>query len=987
MTEETNTSEEEDDSEFLKEIHLINTVDDQVALDKEYAEFSRFRSHVQKAENRGVSRKQILPFRALTEIDENRKERIGLKDLFVAYCENGNRAWLNPGKGIAALENTLRKFNGDQKILTPIISLLIDVAKSKLSPAAFLKYVILPRLRLDMNWRSWPKTHFPAFHIIRKILSDVQASPSYESDIIANGRLSLARDIILTKYVGGPVARIELSKLSNASFQTEYAMHWKNLQYNNYMAFFFIKRNVLPFLSQLSGKLEANQILELVLELPLLEEAFHIAYPDELYFQKKLPNFSLYPVSFHHSYYKRLGLGYSLFQVYSELLGFTRVIRTTLPTRAGIYLAELIAKKILKKQSPSYITELDRLIQLLPDRGGLYTYGWHIEQFVNLDQTERMRFIENVESNGGHHPNFVRPFWMVRGNWGNIDFAEYYESIKEENARNLIESIASNLNMSDYISGQKKKGFTVASFLEAYSAQYPENKNQVFDYQKDIVDGRDRAWTRQDVAYIDSIHPQFQKLLLMSVLRGIGMHFSNFKSTTLSELFHSYSAANTLPTLPYEIGFEWEDTKKESKDTKGEEIIRSTINLNLFHELIAALNEENGQCSQLIPILGREHLELKTSLAEKRSALATSSDENIKEKTEKAIKHIEKQINQLEEIQVKFSNWDLERQIIFLVFYASKNADRFESLFPLTISILIHSKLVGEEIASGREELLQDIVVENLQMYQIDTLVLFCKKLVGELKENQKIKSVFDSSDSDFKEILVPYSSLKKQSLQINSLDAALNRLLRVGKMEAERAKWLDHTIKADAAPKLRKYKLYTSKSFIDSYYGDMGGICLSIAPKEILRPNLFNYRIADETSGKIVGMFLLTYSAQKIKSLGISEFFSAFAINPLYSVLYHWSKKEKLLFYLWIRSLLEFISFTSGKPLFLAGRGTYGLLSEGSEYAEIIESTERQFQSPKVDDAYSLDIYYNKSAYGRSYMIIDPMDAGTKHAHRILKL
>jgi hypothetical protein len=905
---------EDDDTEFLDSIVAQNLPEDQAAEDKEYLEFKRFRSQVKTAEERGISRKQILPFRALTELDEGRKDRIGIKPLFILFCESGNRTWLNPGKGIGVLEATLRKFSGDRKILIPLIELLIQITEAKLSPAAFLKFIILPRLRGDMNWRNWEKAHFPAFQIIKNILTEVISATQFQTEIIQNGQLTLARDIILPKYVGGPIAKLDLSKFSNAHFQSQYAKHWKGLQFANYLAFFFIKRNVLPLLSELSGKLEANQILSLVSELVPLENEFTIAYPDEIYSWKKLPNFSLYPVSFHHSYRKRVDAGYSLFQIYSELLGFTKAIRTTLPTRAGIHLAELIVKKMLKKQSPSFILQLHRLIEALPDSGGLRTYGWHIDCFVNLSQPDRDEFLRQVEANGGLHPRFPRPFWMrfQRDGDPNLEMSGYYESIGLENLKDLITNISSHLQMSEFLNQKVQKTPLVNHFLTAFCEKFPEKQPWIRGYQEDILEGRDRAWTSKDIQFIDAIHPEFQKLLLMSVIRGIGANFSRFKSTTLNELYTSYASANELPTLPYEIGFEWEDTTKENKVPKDEELIRRSLNLQLFEDLISALGIENGNTSQVISILGIEHLHLKNSITEKRDRLINTDDEVQKEKTQKAIPHLEKQIKQLEEIQMKFPTWTLEKQIVFIIFFASKNADRLDNLFPLTVSLLLNSKVINEEILIGKDELLADIIVENLQMYQIDSLILFCKNLTQSLQANEKIISLFEAKDAEFIDILAPYSSLKKQSIEVAALDAALNRLLRVGKMESEKAKWLDKIIKATEAPKMRKYKIYTSKSFIDSYYGDMGGICLASRPKEILRPNLFNYRIADETSGKIVGMFLLTYSTQRIESLGINEFFSAFAINPLYSVLYHWSKKKNYSF------ISGFAAYSNSSPSLL---------------------------------------------------------------------
>ncbi|MCZ8156054.1 MAG: hypothetical protein O9264_08040 [Leptospira sp.] len=985
---ETLEDEEEDDTEFLDGIVAQNIPENQAAQDKEYTEFKRFRSQVETAEERGISRKQILLFRALTELDEGRKDRIGIKPLFLLFCENGNSTWLNPGKGIGALEATLRKFSGDRKILIPIIELLIQIAEAKLSPAAFLKFIILPRLRGDMNWRNWEKSHFPAFRIIKNILTDVLSAPQFQSEILENGQLTLARDIVLAKYVGGPIAKLELNQIVNAQFQIDYATHWKNIQFNNYLALYFIKSNVLPILSNLSSKLDARQILALLSELPTLENAFFENYPDEIYSWKKLPNYALYPVSFHYSYNERIRLGYSIYEVYSEALGYTRIMAKILPTRAGIYLCELLAKKILRKGSNSFTIDLGRLIELIPDSGGLYTYRWHVERLIQLNADERKQFIDATQANAGIHPDFHRPLWMENGLLpGPFTVGDYTDRIRGANTGIILKQIAKDLKLDEYLQN-KKEQLSISGFLKAYYDQNPNKKEIIEDYFMDIIKGQDREWTAADAKSIDSIHPEFQKVLLLTTLRGLGGTFSRFKSDSLQGLFRNFSEASHLPSLPYEISFEWEDTEKENKKPKDEVEIRKKINLALFESCIKALGDTTKKVTNdLLPIIGRELIQLQNSLSEKRNQLIDINEENQKLKIQNAIKHIEVQIKRLYKLRDDFVLWDKAKQLIFIIFYASKYADGEDTVFQLAVNLVLQFLAKDNTLASEMESILQDIVVDNLQSYQIDVLVSFAKRITDELLRNEKILAIFDLKDAIFVEHISPYSSLKKQAININALDAAMNKLFRVGKMQAEKAKWLDFLIKQTEEPKMRNYRIYTSKSFVDAYYGDMGGICLSLMPKEILRPNLYNFRIADETDGKIVGMFLLTYSQLGVKSLGISDFFAAFAINPLYSVLYHWSKKEKLLFYLWIRSLLEFISFTSGKPVFLAGRSSYGLLSEGSEFTQVIETTEKQFKSPKVTDAFSLDIYYNKQAYANAYMICDPMEPSTKHAHRLLKL
>jgi hypothetical protein len=197
--------------------------------------------------------------------------------------------------------------------------------------------------------------------------------------------------------------------------------------------------------------------------------------------------------------------------------------------------------------------------------------------------------------------------------------------------------------------------------------------------------------------------------------------------------------------------------------------------------------------------------------------------------------------------------------------------------------------------------------------------------------------------------------------------------------MQSDRAKW--QGILDRLEQKNEKYfhdmEIYTSKTFIDSYYGDMGGICLSSHPEQILRPGFFVQRLLDNTDKQIIGMSILYLSNGGFSSYQVqsNNFWQAFAFNPLSSVLSHYSEEQQLRLYLQFRMNMEKIAWATKLPVAVSGIDTpWGLISNNGCFCDLIRKYE--YSKPtakKVSNAKGLSIYYRESAYTVALVIIDP--------------
>jgi hypothetical protein len=271
-----------------------------------------------------------------------------------------------------------------------------------------------------------------------------------------------------------------------------------------------------------------------------------------------------------------------------------------------------------------------------------------------------------------------------------------------------------------------------------------------------------------------------------------------------------------------------------------------------------------------------------------------------------------------------------------------------------------------------------DISVDVLSYQQFDYLLNLLETLFFTLREDQEIIDLLEG-DTVLQEMLGPYLITKKKEVTLDALDAAAKKMTGYAGMQAERAKWqgILNKMKQKDEKYFHSMEIYTSKTFMDSFYGDMGGICLSQYPQQILHPGFFVQRLTDNTEKQIVGMSILCLSSGGFFSHEVSaqSYFQAFAFNPLASLLKHFSAEQQLYLYLQFRLNMEKAARMTNMPILLSGVDTpWGLISNNAYFGDLIREYEYgKTTAKKVLNAKGLSLYYKKENYAVALVIIDP--------------
>jgi hypothetical protein len=400
---------------------------------------------------------------------------------------------------------------------------------------------------------------------------------------------------------------------------------------------------------------------------------------------------------------------------------------------------------------------------------------------------------------------------------------------------------------------------------------------------------------------------------------------------------------------------------------------------------------------------------LKKAFDEKIS-LEESSKESTEEKNiQKAKKGIAKQDKTISALQEKKQHYtaimdefdtlnDGQKFILALILAgtAGKADDEFSGY---VTGLLLQRYKELDSISSRLNFLRDDISVDVISYQQLIYLLNLLETLYYALNDDKKIIDLLED-DTVLQEILEPYLITKKKQVNLDALDAAARKMTYYASIQAERAKWQD--ILNKTVQKDEKYfhnmEIYTSKTFIDSYYGDMGGICLSGHPEQILRPGFYVQRLADITEQQIIGMSILCLSKGGFGSPRVhaKNFWQAFAFNPLSSILRHYSEGQQLYLYLQFRLNMEKVAWATKLPVALSGIDTgWGLVSNNGCFCDLIRKYE--YSKPtarKVSNAKGLSVYYSADQFAAALVIIDPRgyeevsdpsEVPTFYAHREL--
>jgi len=933
-----------------------------------------------KIENSKSSKSAIRPFLAAVNIDLKRRNPIGLYNLLTVWLEKGNKYWLSPldkDKGLGVLEEVLFKYQGDMQVLSPFITLLIKVAQNGISPRSFIEYVVLPRMYQDYNWRKWNENHLEALQIIAGLINEIKDRPPFNQEHLGSGKTRLARDVVLVRYIGRPLARFQLTQLRDGAMLDNYIGAWQRISLQNPLSLYFMRNNALHFIYYMSGKIDLIQLIAIIEQLPAIERAFSSAFPNGLAKLSSIQSMNLYDYDIERALQIRRQRGFHSHDFTVEIKAYLDIVKSLLEKPTGVYLCAHYAGLLKRYKDPDIAEIISRLVRVVNDRGGMHIYKWHTQKLLDKPKKEMQSYLEYIERNRGCDPEYPQ-----------IDVI--FRDEEQARAHFEFENLIHDLGLEHHFTAKDKVSYK--QLLNAYVQEHPDTSELITGYQQQLLSGLDRQWKSEYVQQLDSLN--IHSLLLRSVIRGIGTGYSiPGKSSSFIELYTKYGDVHSQIKINVKTNFIMPVKQIILSSADQDEIARKQINLVPVEKVWNSLsNSELSGIGNVLTCINKWSIGLneplekifneKVSLEEK---LKETNEEEIIKKTKNEIAKQDKAIAALQEkkqnytaIMEEFDMLNDEQKFILALVLAGTAGKSDDEFSGLATGLLLQRYKDMDSIASRLSFLQDDISVDVLSYQQFIYLLNLLDTLFFNLSEDKKIISMLED-DTVLQEILTPYLITKKKQVSLDALDAAAKKMTGYASMQAERAKWqgiLDKMERKD-----EKYfhdmEIYTSKTFMDSYYGDMGGICLSAQPQQILKPGFFVQRLLDVTEKQIIGMSILYLSNGGFGSplVQAKNFWQAFAFNPLSSVLSHYSEEQQLFLYLQYRMNMEKIAWTTKLPVVLSGVDTpWGLISNNGYFGEMIRKYEySKLTAKKVANVKGLSVYYKESAFAVALVIIDP--------------
>jgi hypothetical protein len=880
-------------------------------------------------------------------------------------------------KGLGVLEEILFKFRGNEQVLSPFIELLVKVAKNKISPRSFIEYVILPRMYQDNNWRKWRENHLEALQIIADLINSIKDRPPFNQEHLGSGKTRLARDVVLVRYIGRPLAQFQLTQLHDGALLENYISAWQRLSLQTPLSLYFMRNNALHFFYLMSGKIDLIQLNAIIQQLPAIERSFTTAFPDGVVKLKNIQSMNLYDYDIENSFLIKRQRGFRSHDFTVEIKAYFNIVKALLEKPTGVYLCAYYAALIKRYKEPDIAEIILKLVNIVYDHGGMHIYKWHTEKLLGKNKKDRQSYVDYIEENHGCDPKYPQLILIFRD---------------EEQARENTEltNLIINLGLKNYFSVLDKISFK--QILNAYVQEHPDTSSLITDFQQQLLSGLDRQWSDEYIQQLDQLN--IHSLLLRSVIRGIGTGYSiPGKSSSFSELLKEYGEVKSQVKINVNTEFIMPVKQFITSSADQDAIARKQINLVPVEKVWDSLcSPDSFNTGNVLTFINRWTIKLDeplgTAFNEKvtlENMLNETDDEEAKKKTHSKIAKQDKTIAALQKkkqdytaIMDEFEMLDNEQQFILAVILAGTAGRQDDEFTSFVTGLLLQRYKELEGITSRISFLKDDISVDVLSYQQFLYFLNLLDTLFYTLNEDKIIIDMLNN-DTILHEILTPYLITKKKTVSLDALDAAAKKMTDYASMQAERAKWqgiLDKLNQKD-----EKYfhdmEIYTSKTFIDSYYGDMGGICLSVRPEQILRPGFYVQRFLDKTDSQIIGMSILFLSSGGFASPQVQAktFWQAFAFNPLASILSHYSKEQQLFLYLQFRMNMEKTAWTTKMPVVLSGVDTpWGLISNNGHFGELIRRYEYgKPTAKKVSNAKGLSLYYSEAAYAHALVIIDP--------------
>lgn len=912
--------------------------------------------------------KQVYPFLSAVQLDLERplEKQIGLSALFQVWCRKAVSGWLSPVPYFTALSETLLKFVGPLSALAPFMNLVIEVTESGISPHTFLNYVLYPRMAGDHNWRQWKEHHLRPLEEIASLMLRMSEVPPFDREQIISGTRTLSRDIILLKFAGRPLSRYAAPVILDRGFLDSYADLWSKISLDDLMSLNFLRNNIFNLIYALSGKMDAQQLTALMKRVPEIEKAFSTQFSSQIDIagraRASYERMHLYNADYASPLSERRVKGFTDYDVVEEVSAYLDIIQSLMKSHSGLHLCGYFASLLKARKDPVMAHALARMVAAITDNGGMHIFMWHTGRLLALDKLEYNDYIDKLVDNGGFDPEYPEPGAL---------FSDLRMDFDTADTRRIGEKLG--LEFDD----KSKPGYR--DLLELYMQKHPESRDDIERFQKELANGVERGWDRDFLHRLDLYSPDLHKPLLKSVIRGIDKGYSrSMKSSSLIYLYDKYGEVNDHEAVSIRKPFRLPVSALKNSLSL-EKRLRRKLNVALFVKAWSAIFPEGSQSGRRVESWLKEQLD---SAEEGLVRLELAGEE-------KKVRRLELEVSLMKEGELLLRQekgiGGLISRIVITAEYSRKE---------LSLSIGLMQKLLErfgrvKAVETRMNILKADAVPERFTLSQLGYFINLLETLRESFFYDPEVRAFFSDEErtSDLGQKLAPFLATKRKELGQEALDAAYNRVSGLDRLRKERSFWIREIEKRGSGEdiKQRPFVWYSSKSFMDAYYGDMGGVCLSSRPQAIRSTSLQPMRLVDPKKASIEGAALLYRNRTLCRSTGDREYWFLFAMNPLKSVMDHLGYENQLRIYLNLRLAAEQLAVDSGLPVYLPGIRTPGLLSNNRVFAELILKFEMKMRPKSVVDAYGLSLYFAEEEFAVAVKIIDPDQTHTLFAESAL--
>ena len=916
-----------------------------------------------------------------SELDEARpsKSRSGAFRLLEAVYARGERHWLDPEQAIAPLKDILFKEGAPLGVDRGVHFVLTRLARAGISPAAFALHVVMPRMEVDYDWRRWKSRHTWVLGSIADILIDLRASPPWDGERL--GSSAVLADVALCKYVGRPLARIPSERFAEQEGHlVAWAQAWKSFSFSSPGFLAFMRRTVLPCLYRLSGRIDPEQLAPIARSLSDLERTLgrRISAMSPAAAQTFLESAGLSD-SFEIRIEKRAASGAGAYALAMELRGYAELAAELSNLDAGPAVLGRAASLSLGTDA-AYLGDAAALVRAIRHDEGAALARWHLDDFSKLPSNGRAAYIAAVAANGGAHPRcpFARP-------------QAAYER-RSFDAEAL--ALALGLDIGPLLD---KDGSPpdLPAMRRAYFSAAPAAARLYDEMATAVASGADRGWDEQTIRRFDGPGPGFHELAIRGLIPGLGTGFSfqSLKEPSLAALHSRWGAASAGSAVRLVLALELGSSVEagRSVEAAGKDAVRARIALSLIEGAWRALVSGDGdpECGSVFAALGKEAAQARRRLADAKAGAKTDSAADGG--SARSILALGSRLALMDAAfesmkDVPPASGDPRRFALAMhmaaFFFKQGDTAAFDALAGAAARYASDQAFsrVAARLASDVAPGFMGVEQAALVADAIDALCHACAA-------DASVGGALAGADGELAAALRGSSRLKGGVASTDSMDAALRRAGAYPRITAETAKWRDLLARLETGEAPRRHlTMVTSRSFVDAYYGDMGGICLSAKPELILRPGTMVCRLWDDDERRIRGMCLFVYSAGPARSAGIGKFWYAFAFNPLRSMTRGMGSRELAILWLGFRAVAEELSARSGLPVLIPGLGQHGpsvqgAVSNDGAFATLVANYELAAGSPIVTDASGFSIYYTKAVFAEAAVAIDPRRPGSYRA------